>query len=422
MVKQRVLLVLGSAAVVLVVVGSVLLVWRGPWWLDGKYLSAADLRSGSAALVTGFRTSVVQLLAVLGAGVALLFTAFNYRLTRRGQVTDRFIKALERLGSDELYVRIGGVLALQQIIQDAPDQATHASQVLNAFVRERAPKRVKAGPVAELSGTALDDRPESDVQQALSALTHADFRRHVDPAQPIDLAGLHLVGVILTKSDMRGAKLHGTNLSHAQLLHVNLNHASLQHADLSHAQLLHVDLNHAELQHADLNHARLRHAKLCRAQLQHADLSHALLGYVDLSDAKLVRVNLSHSGISNSNLNHADLYGADLGDSYLESVDLSSASLQRADLKMAEINSVNLLGVTLVDTNAKGAKITGSAVSHKQEENLAHALVDNSVRVHRLSSPMRSFETVREEMEGFQRRVRRKVARERRTRARRRRR
>jgi hypothetical protein len=45
---------------------------------------------------------------------------------------------LERLGSDELYVRYGGVLALEQIIQDAPDQATHAAQVLAAFIREQA--------------------------------------------------------------------------------------------------------------------------------------------------------------------------------------------------------------------------------------------------------------------------------------------
>ncbi|WP_285697430.1 hypothetical protein [Actinomadura sp. NBRC 104412] len=38
-------------------------------------------------------------------------------------------------------MRYGGVLALEQIIQDAPDQATHATQVLVAFVRQRAPVR-----------------------------------------------------------------------------------------------------------------------------------------------------------------------------------------------------------------------------------------------------------------------------------------
>ncbi|WP_189190926.1 hypothetical protein [Streptomyces albiflavescens] len=50
-------------------------------------------------------------------------------MSRRGQVTDRFTKALERLGSEARYVRIGGVLALEQIVQGAPEQATHAAQV-----------------------------------------------------------------------------------------------------------------------------------------------------------------------------------------------------------------------------------------------------------------------------------------------------
>ncbi|MFM9582671.1 hypothetical protein [Streptomyces caniscabiei] len=110
--KQRGLVILACIALAVTALGAVLLVWRGPWWLDGKYLSDKELRAGSSALVTGFRTSVVQLFAVFGAGVALLFTAFNYRLTQRGQVTERFTKALERLGSTELYVRIGGLLAL----------------------------------------------------------------------------------------------------------------------------------------------------------------------------------------------------------------------------------------------------------------------------------------------------------------------
>ncbi|MER5890904.1 hypothetical protein ABT160_44405 [Streptomyces sp. NPDC001941] len=126
-----------------------LLIWQGPRWFDGKYLDDAELRKGSAALVTGLRTSLVALVAALGAGVALLYTARTYRLTRRGQITDRFTKALERLGSDQEYVRIGGILALEQIVQDAPEQAaTDAARVLGHFLRAQAPRRAlwRSGP------------------------------------------------------------------------------------------------------------------------------------------------------------------------------------------------------------------------------------------------------------------------------------
>ncbi|MFF3068858.1 hypothetical protein [Kitasatospora sp. NPDC057936] len=102
------------------VVGLRWLVWRGPYLLDKAYIDTGTVgqAGGSAALITGLRTALVACAAAVGAGVAL-----------------------ERLGSDQRYVRIGGVLALEQIVQDAPEQATHAAQVLGHFVRDRAPAR-----------------------------------------------------------------------------------------------------------------------------------------------------------------------------------------------------------------------------------------------------------------------------------------
>lgn len=97
------------------------LVERLARWLAGQDWSSMDAAARSAA-VGQVRLAVVQVVAAVGAGIALIYTARSYRLSRRGQVTDRFTKALERLGSAEPYVCIGGVLALEQIVQDAPDQ------------------------------------------------------------------------------------------------------------------------------------------------------------------------------------------------------------------------------------------------------------------------------------------------------------
>jgi hypothetical protein len=33
----------------------------------------------------------------------------TYRLTQQGQITDRYTKAIEQLGSDKLDVRLGGI-------------------------------------------------------------------------------------------------------------------------------------------------------------------------------------------------------------------------------------------------------------------------------------------------------------------------
>ncbi|GGX70295.1 pentapeptide repeat-containing protein [Streptomyces fructofermentans] len=140
----------------------------------------------------------------MGAGITLLYTARTYRLTRRGQITDPFTKALERLGSSEIYVRIGGILALKQIVQDAPEQAD-AARVLGHFIRHRAPK-ANFGPADE----PLPAEPAADVQAALT-------RTHVDPREPLDLHGLHPAGAQLRQADLTRAHLRGAMLTEAEL-------------------------------------------------------------------------------------------------------------------------------------------------------------------------------------------------------------
>ncbi|MEJ8638936.1 pentapeptide repeat-containing protein [Streptomyces sp. MS2.AVA.5] len=294
--KQRGLVILACIALAVTALGAVLLVWRGPWWLDGKYLSDKELRAGSSALVTGFRTSVVQLFAVFGAGVALLFTAFNYRLTQRGQVTERFTKALERLGSTELYVRIGGLLALEQIVQDAPGQAGHATQVLKAFVRDRASRvpaprpalarsaRIAAARRAARNGEtpppipSARRRPDADVQQVVDTLVGPKVYEHPDDdiheweggrehteGRSINFSDLDLAGADFHRADLCGVRLDGADLTQATMTKCYLQWASLEGADLTGASMY----------GANLRHARMRDANLTDAFIDGADLQNA---------------------------------------------------------------------------------------------------------------------------------------------------
>lgn len=62
-------------------------------------------------------------LLTLGAGLfaagALWFTARSFTLSREGQVTDRYTKAITQLGSKKLDVRIGGIYPLERIARDS---------------------------------------------------------------------------------------------------------------------------------------------------------------------------------------------------------------------------------------------------------------------------------------------------------------
>ena len=57
-------------------------------------------------------------------------------LTEQGQVTDRYTKAIEQLGSDKLDVRIGGIYALERVARDSAKDHPTVMEVLTAFIRE----------------------------------------------------------------------------------------------------------------------------------------------------------------------------------------------------------------------------------------------------------------------------------------------
>ncbi|MFF5011515.1 pentapeptide repeat-containing protein [Streptomyces phaeochromogenes] len=245
--RRRAMTVLIAAGAAVLFVVLPWLIWWGPYVIGPDPIDKAEAKKGSAALVTGLRTAVVAFTAALGAGIALLYTARTYRLKRRGQITDRFTKALERLGSGEIYVRIGGILALEQIVRDAPEQAaTDAAHVLGHFIRDRAPKTAPPpdpddphrGPHAD----PLPTEPAADVQAALTALTRAESRTHVDPREQLDL---HLAGAQLAQADLTGANLSGATFTEADLSWAKFTGAALFGATFTDAALFGADLSSA---------------------------------------------------------------------------------------------------------------------------------------------------------------------------------
>lgn len=340
-------------------VGLPWLVWKGPYILDARYIDEKTVGdgTGSAALVTGLRTALVACVAALGAGVAILYTARTYRLTRRGQVTDRFTKALERLGSEKLYVRIGGILALEQIVQDAPEQATDAARVLNAFLRDSAPRARKGEATDGEPGSEesepqapLPDEPAADIQVALTALTRRESRTHVDRRERLDLRGLHLAGVDLTGADLTEAVLDGATLNGANLYKSALRNASLVGAALKWANLYGATFTRANLREATLNSAVLAGTKFTNADLYAATFVGASLTQADFTHANLASADLTGTQMTKVTLTHADLRSAKLDGADLGKATLTRAQLGGADLGHARGLTTSQLAVAVTDS------------------------------------------------------------------------
>jgi hypothetical protein len=119
------------------------------------------------------RTTLLQALA---GGVLLLGAYFTYRqlrVTREGQITDRYTKAVDQLGSEHLDVRVGGIYALERIARDSPEDRATIEEVLTAYLRDHAPW---PPPPAPPSLQAITQRVVTFVKHQRSALQQRTAR------------------------------------------------------------------------------------------------------------------------------------------------------------------------------------------------------------------------------------------------------
>ena len=218
------------------------------------------------------QVTVVQIITGLLVLVGLYWTSRrvlaaeeNVRVAEEGQITERFTRAIEQLGHEEMAIRLGGIYALERIAKDSEKDHGPIMEVLTAYVREKANK-------LKLDVLRVAERPPTDIQATLTVISRrktTDMKRLDDF---FDLTNTHLAGVTLYKADLHGANLSEANLSGASLHGVNLSGASLHRVNLSRALLIGVNLSEAILHGADLHGADLRGAKnLTEEQVREAE-------------------------------------------------------------------------------------------------------------------------------------------------------
>jgi uncharacterized protein YjbI with pentapeptide repeats len=321
-----------------------------------------------------------SMLPGLAALVALLFTWMSVgqtnkdlRISEQGQITNRFNAAITNLGSPSLDVRLGGIYALQRIMQDSSrDQRTVVS-VLSAFVRQHAPV-----PDSGFK-PAAEHRPPTDVAAVVSVLGNRSADREVTqdgkPLYRADLSSVDLRGlereVGLTeggmprRSNFRFAFLTGADLRDAGLENFDLSGASLDNANMPGVNLLNANLRHAFLGGADLTNARLGAADMTDAELDGANLHNAHLsraGETDETSEADSSANLTRAHLIGADLSTADLRGVLLVDADLTDADLAGADLRGADLSHADLSNADLTGAKL-----SGAKLSGAILDGARE-------------------------------------------------------
>lgn len=296
-------------------------------------------------------------LTAFAAVAALLFTAVSVRqasgelenrrkelqIAQEGQVTERFTAAVELLGENKTDMRLGGIYALQRIMQDSHRDQPAIANVLNAYVRTKRPANGKS--------------IREDVQSALTVLVTRDVAH--DKTFVADLQDTYLVGADLVDANLRGVWLDG--------------------ADLRNAGLDDADLRASAIQRADLRNASLGTARMHQASLYGSDLRKAILWRTDLRNASLYRTDLRRAYMEEADLRNANLGEADLRNADLLGADLRDANFDKALLKGADLGGADLRGADLRGADLRGADLRG--VKNATREQLERAITDITTKM-----------------------------------------
>jgi uncharacterized protein YjbI with pentapeptide repeats len=323
------------------------------------------------------------------------------------QLTDRFAKAIDQLGSDKLDVRLGALHSLGRLAINSPVDREAVAALLEQYISTRSPWHpaedgesitsdvddvyLFTDILLNSAATATPARKlllrfrAPDIQLALGILGRRfdlnDAEEIYFQLQQVDLRyaiirdghfsessfiGSHLEGCLADGTHFERATLIGTILTKGYLAGAHMEDANLLGARLEYTVLENADLARSNCRGASMAKACLRHANFCEADfsgipkafIEELKKDPAFLelvrtiemgknyGGADLSDTDLSESSLDRANLSGADLSGAKLVGASLRDADLTSANLSGADFSGANLTGAKLENVRSVGVS----------------------------------------------------------------------------
>ena len=269
--------------------------WRA--WLQGLQANAGQVQAeASRAQVeaTQLQVEAVQR---------------QVEISQQGILNERYQRGAEMMSSGVLTARLGGIYALQQLVEEHTEQyQVPILRLFCAFVRDpdgdwdtRRQRKVVAGEI-------LPHSLRQDLQAAaegISGILTACFSGDTENSVYVDLRGAPLSGIHL-----EGGNFSGVDLSFAELVR-----ADFEGTELCRAQLRVVQLRNSNLRRTNLSGATISSADLADADFSNATLNRAFVFNSDLSGATFHRVALSGTVFSGTRVTQTQLDQAvaDLG-------------------------------------------------------------------------------------------------------------
>ena len=204
MVNLIAIVVIAVAAASALLFGIWWLWWRLPkWQVNHLALKIRDPKA-RADVEDNFRKTVGQALGGAAVLIGAAFALFQFLQQQKAAhdllISNQVSKGFEQLASDKIEMRLGGIYALEGVMNTSEQYHGPVLEALCAFVRER----------TSIGKTVSEKQPATDIQAALTVIG----RRAEGPGK-LDLSNVSIAG----------ANLNGANLSQASLFQANLSGA-----------------------------------------------------------------------------------------------------------------------------------------------------------------------------------------------------
>ena len=189
-----------------------------------------------------YRKTLAQIIGGFGLLFGLYLTWRKIVATEEGQITERFSRAIEQLGSEKQEVRLGGIYSLERIARDSNRDHWTIMETLSAFLRRNSPwpstateKKIDAPIDIQAVVSVLGRRIHTSYESGAIDLSFTDLR-YVD-MRNANLANANFIGSSLEGAVLQGASLAGARLMLCKMGDTDLSEANLEGADLGGAYM-----------------------------------------------------------------------------------------------------------------------------------------------------------------------------------------
>lgn len=310
----------------------------------------------------------------------LKVTQENLKVSQKGQITERFTRAIDLLGATDkngnpaIEIRLGGIYALEKIADKSEEYYWPIVEILTAYVRKNS--EVQATERKEFKNISMDTLSPIKVKtqkikelpfDILAIVTVINRRKHsLDSGEnvAIDLSFTNLEYAQFPSVNFNNAYFNGANLTRANLNEAKLSGIIFYDANLSGADFSEADLTKADLSEAISHYTFFHGSNLTDTDLTWADLNCAYFIGANLTGANLTGVDFTGATLKESLFVNSILKGANFEEANLENADFEGADLRGAkNLTAEQLSKVYTLYTAELDEGLE-AELRGKSFGH----------------------------------------------------------